>query len=322
MNRVIVALLLASICALPTSARAHGVVGDYVFLEPLIAEDPTPANELDIVEPGWKRAADGRTFTLGNEIEKVLLVDSNGLPRFSTGGGTNWSYHWPRSAPRIGFVVRPTLAANIEDSHDDNGFDDLEVFGKYAFLFVPEHEFLMSLELDASFPTGNPHTEEQQHTSLGPSLNWEKALGDLPNLPMLKYLRPFGFQGNVAYLPALGGHTSHALSANQVVEYSLSYLSNNVQEIGLRPPFRNLFLFSEFNYSQLIRGPSGETFPQIVMTPGIAYVGYHFELSIGTQLALNNAARADTHAAVLGLLDIFYDSIIRDSNWTLNDLWR
>jgi hypothetical protein len=304
MNRVIAVLLFASICAPPTSAWAHGVVGDYVFLEPLIAEDPTPANELDIVEPGWTRAADGRTFTLGNEIEKVLLVDSHGLPRFSAGGGTNWSYHWPRHG------------------HDDNGFDDLEVFGKYAFLFVPEHEFLMSLELDASFPTGNPHTEEQQHTSLGPSLNWEKALGDLPNLPMLKYLRPFGFQGNVAYLPALGGHTSHALSANQVVEYSLSYLSNNVQEIGLQPPFRNLFLFSEFNYSQLIRGPSGQTFPQIVMTPGIAYVGYHFELSIGTQLALNNAARADTHAAVLGLLDIFYDSIIRDSNWTLNDLWK
>ena len=139
---------------------------------------------------------------------------------------------------------------------------------------------------------------------------------------MLKYLRPLGFQGNVGYLPTLGGHPTHELSANQVVEYSLSYLSNNVEETGLRPPFRNLFFFSEFNYSQLMSGPSGETFPKIVMTPGIAYVGYHFELSVGTQFALNNAARTDTHAVVLGLLDIFYDSIIRDANWTLNDLWR
>jgi hypothetical protein len=32
-------------------ARAHGVVGDYVFLEPLITQDPTPANELDILQP-------------------------------------------------------------------------------------------------------------------------------------------------------------------------------------------------------------------------------------------------------------------------------
>jgi hypothetical protein len=304
LKKLIAFVVLASICAPPGSAWAHGVVGDYIFLEPLIAEDPTPANEFDVVAPGWARTSDGRTLTIGTEIEKVLATDSAGLPRLSIGGGTNWSYQSPKDGP------------------NDNGFDDLEVFGKYAFLFVPKHEFLMSIELAASIPTGNPKIEEQQHTSLGPSLNWEKALGDLPNLPVLKYLRPFGFQGNVKYLPAIGGHTSHELSANQVVEYSLSYLSNNVQDLGLKPPFRNLFLFTEFNYDQLLKGPSGETFPKIVMTPGIAYVGYHFELSIGTQLALNNAARPDTHAVVLGLLDIFYDSIIPQANWTLNDLWR
>jgi hypothetical protein len=304
LKNLIAFLVLASICAPPVSAWAHGVVGDYVFLEPLIAEDPTPANEFDVVAPGWARTSEGRTLTIGTEIEKVLATDSAGLPRLSIGGGTNWSYQSPKDGP------------------NDNGFDDLEVFGKYAFLFVPQHKFLMSLELAASIPTGNPKIEEQQHTSLGPSLNWEKALGDLPNLPVLKYLRPFGFQGNIKYLPALGGHPSHELSANQVVEYSLSYLSNNVQDLGLKPPFRNLFLFTEFNYDQLLKGPSGETFPKIVMTPGIAYVGYHFELSVGTQLALNNAARPDTHAVVLGLLDIFYDSIIPQANWTLNDLWR
>jgi hypothetical protein len=303
MKKLII-FLLASICAPPVSAWAHGVVGDYVFLEPLITEDPTPANELDIVEPGWARTSEGRTFSIGNEIEKVLIVDSEGLPRFSAGGGTNWSYLSPKEGP------------------PDNGFDDLELFGKYAFLFMPEHEFLLSLELDASIPTGNPKIEEEQHTSLGPAFNWEKALGDLPNLPVLKYRRPLGFQGSIGYLPALGGHANHELSVNHVVEYSFSYLSNNVQDIGLKPPFRNLFLFTEFNYDQLIKGPSGQTFPNIVITPGIAYVGYHFELSVGTQLALNNAARPDTHAVILGLLDIFYDSIIPQGNWTLNDLWR
>ena len=117
---------------------------------------------------------------------------------------------------------------------------------------------------------------------MGPAFNWEKALGDLPNLPVLKYLRPLGFQGSIGYLPALGGHANHELSVNHVVEYSFSYLSNNVQDIGLKPPFRNLFLFTEFNYDQLIKEPSGQTFPNIVITPGIAYVGYHFELSVGT----------------------------------------
>src|SRR5579862_3275792 len=288
-------------CAVPTSVWAHGVVGDYVFLEPLIAEDPTPANELDIAEPSWTRSADGRAFEMGTSIEKVIGMDSNNLPRFSIGGGTDWDYFSPKQG------------------RNQVGWDDLEVFGKYAFLIVPEHEFLMAIALDAALPTGSPRVEEQQHASLGSSLLWEKALGDLPNLPMLKYLRPFGFQSYVSYLPALGGQVEHQLSAGTVVEYSLSYLSNNVEDIGLKPPFRNLFLYTEINYSELIRGPAGETFPNIVATPGIAYVGYRFELSLGTQFALNNAAVAGTHAAVIGLLDIFYDSFIPQGNWTLND---
>ena len=91
------------------------------------------------------------------------------------------------------------------------------------------------------------------------------------------------------------------------------------EDIGLKSPFRNLFLFNEFNYDQLITGPSGQTFPTILATPGIAYVSYHFELALGTQLALNNASRPGTHAAVVGLLDIFYDSILpKIGNWTIN----
>lgn len=303
-KRLTAFLLLASICARPFYAWAHGVVGDYVFLEPLIAEDPTPANELDIVAPAWARTSDGRTFSIGTEIEKVLWIDEAGLPRFSMGGGTNWSYQSPKDGPT------------------DNGFDDLEVFGKYAFLIVPEHELLLSFELSLSLPTGNPSIEEQQHTSIVPSINWEKALGDLPNWPALKYLRPLGFQGNFAYETALGGRVSNGIEANQVIEYSLPYLSNNVHDLGLRWPLRNLFLFTEFNYSQAVRGPDGETFPRLLATPGVAYVGYRCELSVGTQLALNNAARPDTHAVVLGVLDIFYDSILPQGNWTLNDLWK
>ncbi len=144
-------------------------------------------------------------------------------------------------------------------------------------------------------------------------------MGDLPNWKLIRYLRPFGFQGDLGYLPALGGHASHLMFADQVVEYSLPYLSNSVQDIGLGSPLRNIFLFTEFNYTQLISGPTQQTFPSIVATPGIAYVGYHFELSFGTQLALNRAAVPATHAVVIGLLDIFYDSIFTNyGNWTIN----
>jgi len=299
--RRLCALALILAIAIPTSAFAHGVVGDYVFLEPLIAEDPTPANEWDVVQPSWNKTSAGNNFALGSSLEKVLYLDENYMARVSVGIGTEWHYQWVKNAP------------------DQRGFDDLEMFAKWAFYVSAKHEFLLSAAALLEVPTGNPSVEEQSHTSLGPLFLWEKGMGDLPNWTAIKYLRPFGFQGDFSYLPALGGHTSHLMSADQVVEYSLPYLSNSVQDIGLKPPFRNLYVFTEFNYSQIITGPSGQTFPSVVATPGIAYVSYHFELSFGTQLALNRASVPDTHAVVIGLLDIFYDSIFtKAGNWTIN----
>jgi hypothetical protein len=296
---VAVALLATELSM--TTAWAHGVVGDYVFLEPIITQDPTPANELDILQPSWVKTRDANNYAVGFSVEKVLYVDDNYMPRFSVGGGSNWSHSSPYQGPSL------------------QGFDDLTMFAKYAFYYSLKHEFLMSIAAQLQLPTGNTDVEAQSHTSLGPVFLWEKGFGDLPNYSLLKYLRPFGIQSDFGYVPALGGQTSHHMFADAVLEYSLPYLSNNVQDIGLKWPFRNLFLFNEINYDQLITGPSGQTFPHLVATPGMAYVSYHFELAVATQFALNNASGPDTHAAVLGLLDIFYDSLIpKLGNWTIN----
>lgn len=301
MKKICAIALLAAAMAPAHLAHAHGVVGDYMFLEPLVAEDPTPANELNIIQPSWVKSAGGNDYSIGFSGEKILYLDGNLMPRLSIGGGSSWHHVSPYAGP------------------GQEGFDNLEVFGKWAFYYSIEHEFLLSAAIAAQFPTGSKAVEEENHASLGPEFLWEKGLGDLPNRPVLKWARPLGFQGDVGYLPALSGHTNHLLFADQVVEYSLPYLSYAVQDIGLRPPLRNLFLFTEFNYSQLIAGPAGRTFPNLVATPGIAYVGYHFELSVGTQFALNRAAVPGAHAAVIGLLDIFYDSIFpKIGNWTIN----
>jgi len=301
MQRLCASFLLALVLAHAPKAWAHGVVGDYVFLEPLITQDPTPANELDILQPSWVRSSDANTYGIGFSMEKILYLDDEDMPRFSVGGGSNWSH------------ISPFLGRSIE------GFDDLTLFGKYAFYYSLKHEFMLTIAAQLQLPTGNPDIEAQNHTSLGPVFLWEKGMGDLPNLPALKYLRPFGIQSDFGYVPALGGHTSHDMFADAVIEYSLPYLSNNVRDIGLKWPLRNLFLFNEINYDQLITGPPGQTFPTMLATPGIAYVSYHFELALGTQFALNNASIPGTHAAVLGLLDIFYDSIIPHiGNWTIN----
>ena len=293
--------MVGAIAASAPRAFAHGVVGDYVFLEPIITQDPTPANEFDILQPGWVRSSAANTYSIGFSIEKVIYIDSDDMPRVSVGGGSSWSH------------VSPFAGRGL------SGFDDFTTFAKYAVYYSLDHEFLTSIALQLQLPTGNTPVEEQSHTSLGPVLLWEKGMGDIPNRPFIKYLRPFGIQSDFGYVPALGGHTSHHMFADAVIEYSLPYLSNSVRDIGLKAPLRNMFLFNEINYDQLITGPPGQTFPTLLATPGVAYVSYHFELAVGTQFALNSASRAGNHASVVALLDIFYDSLFpKAGNWTIN----
>ena len=117
----------------------------------------------------------------------------------------------------------------------------------------------------------------------------------------------------------LGGPTNHHMFSDAVIEYSLPYLSNNVQDIGLKWPLRNMFLFNEFNYDQLITGPSGQTFPTILATPGLAYVSYHFEVESVLSSRSTMPASPELMPTILGLLDIFYDSFFpKWGNWTIN----
>jgi hypothetical protein len=302
MHRLANFVTLLILVGIPVRAAfAHGVVGDYIFLEPIVTQDPTPANELDILQPSWVRSSDANSYSLASSMEKVLWIDHNDMPRFSAGAGTSWTY-----------------VAPYQD-HNFNGFDDLTMFAKYAFYYSLQHEFLMSMALQLQTPTGSKNIQAENHTSLGPVFLWEKGLGDLPNASALRYLRPLGVQSDFGYVPAVNGHTNHHMFADAIIEYSLPYLSNNVQDIGLKSPLRNLFLFNEINYDQAITGPAGQTFPTLLTTPGLAYVSYHYELALATQFALNNASRPGNHAAVLGLLDIFYDSIFPAlGNWPIN----
>jgi hypothetical protein len=297
--------LLVEISAPGSTAWAHGTVGDYTFLEPIVAEDANPKNEFDILRPQWSRTAEGREFSLGFGLEKVIIPAPDSYSNGRPGGGLvsmSIESEWIEQSPKEG--------------RRQTGFNDLELLPKVAFLTIPEHELRLSLGAKFVIPTGSPSVEEQNHTLLGPELLWAKGFGDLPNTGFLKYLRPFAFQGDVGYTPALGGRTWHELFADNVIEYSLPYLSNNVHDIGLPWPLRNLYPYVEFNYDQLIAGPAGQTFPQVWVTPGLAFMNYYIELSVATQLALNKATVPDTHARVIVLLDLFIDDIFPWTNWT------
>src|SRR5208283_5835793 len=95
MRRKIIFGLMVVFAMRASAAYAHGVVGDYIFLEPLITEDPTPANELDILEPSWVKSSDANDYSIGFSGEKVLWIDDNDMPRVSLAGGTAWHHVSP-----------------------------------------------------------------------------------------------------------------------------------------------------------------------------------------------------------------------------------
>jgi hypothetical protein len=305
MHILTILLFLIGIFAPGSMAWAHGTVGDYTFLEPIVAEDANPKNEFDIVRPQWTRTTEGREFSLGFGLEKILIPAPDSYAHGRPGNGLvsiAIESEWVEESPKEG--------------HRMTGFNDLELLPKVAFLTVPEHELRFSLGANFVIPTGSPSVEEQNHTQLGPVFLWVKGFGDLPNKGFLKYLRPFAVQGDVGYIPALGGPTWHELFADNVIEYSLPYLSNNVRDIGLQWPLRNLYPYVEFNYDQLIDGPAGQTFPAVQVTPGLAFLNRYLELSVATQLALNKGAAPDNHARVMFLVDLFIDDIFPWTRWT------
>lgn len=45
-------------------------------------------------------------------------------------------------------------------------------------------------------------------------------------------------------------------------------------------------------------------------------MNYYLELSIATQFPMNRATVPNNHAAIIGLLDLFIDDIVPQTNWT------
>src|SRR5690348_10200336 len=236
-NRLCAAAILGVLAATPGIAAAHGMVGDYTFIEPMVAEDANPKNEFSILRPSWVRTAEGREFALGFSLEKKLAENA------SVSIGSAW-------------IDSRNRDEDTREIHTRTGFDNLDLMLKYAFLTIEEHEFRLSAALEMSVPTGDPAVGAETHFRLGPELLWAKGMGDLPNWDYIKYLRPLGFQGDVGYTANTTGRAVHELFADEVIEYSLPYLTNSVRDFGLPWPIRNLYLYTEFNYEQLTAGPS------------------------------------------------------------------
>lgn len=164
-------------------------------------------------------------------------------------------------------------------------------------------------------PTGNRQIADQGYTHLGGEFLLGKGMGDLPQDGAFKYFRPFAIQVESGYAGRVQGPENSDVFANFEVEYSLSYLARFVEPLDIGHPWVDLVPYTQFNYSQALIASRLTTLPDFRITPGLAYLGHYYEVSVGAQLAINGAAQPRDGGAVIGLVEVFYDDIFPALGW-------
>ncbi len=270
-----------------TDAYAHGIVGNRIFLSPIVGNDAFPDNALNLT----MRRSDYE-FSLLPAFEKQLSENSSLL----------FVGSWHRVTPGAG-------------QRKEEGFGDLPIYYRQrVFISVP-HEMEITLSPFVVLPVGNRQIADQGYTHLGGEVLLGKGLGDLPDSPSLRFLRPLALQVEAGYAGRIQGPANSDIFGNLEVEYSLEYLDHFVEQIDVRRPLVDLVPYIQFNYAQSFIASRLTTSPDFSLTPGLAYLGDYCELSVGAQVALNGAAPGGDGIAVLGLVEIFYDNIFPILGW-------
>jgi hypothetical protein len=281
-------------------AWAHGIVGERMFVEPLVTEDANVKNELNLPSTQFLVQPDGTWRSIGFSFEKTL---------------------YPR---RFSVVLDQGRSYLHTGGRSLSGWENLELGLKWEAFTNAPHELVLSPMLILGLPTGSAAVTDRQ-TSMRPMLAYGKGFGDLP----VSWLRPFGIQGDVGYEASVTGRRDRQLVYDEVLFYSVPYLNHTVRqaddgysmEESLRRGFSrgaflgDLYPFVEFNATTAVNGVAGGTASSL--RPGILWMGKYAQVSVAADCPINMpgiAGRRQVGASVL--VDWFLDDIFSPLSWT------
>ena len=285
-----VAAAIAAILLFAPSALAQGDFRN--FFDTLITDDATPSNEV-IIQPGWVKSASGSNVSFSWSIEKQL-------------------------SENFSLQIGDSIGDTSRRRHSVTGLDNLAFFGKYAFYTNLYHEFRVAAGLDVFAPTGNTDAGAESHTRVGPALLFEKGAGDLPKQGAWRFMRPFAIEAAAEYTWMASGYQSDNAEFDIALSYQFSHLRDSGTHLPSGPWLARFAPFAEFDYQQITFGRFNSTPPDWRITPGIAWADKYCGIALGTQLALNVAGIANTHAVVLVGVSIYYDQF---TSWGGNTLF-
>jgi len=278
----------------PDTARAHGFEGDRFFPPTIQTDDPFATDEYSLQFQCFNDPAGSNGTPKTREIDVSSEFDKEIFPKFALGVS--------------GTYINLDPQGNQGPGQD--GFDNIELSAKYQLWENAPHEWILSLGCLADLgDTGSKALGVDSFTTYTPTAYFGKGFGDLPD--SLKYLKPLALTGTVGVaIPGQSVNFDGSLNSDQLqwgfaVEYSLSYLQQHVEDIGLPKPLGDCTPLVEFNMSTPF-DRSGETTTGTI-NPGVLWDGKYCQLGAEAVIPVN--AHTGPNVGVVFQVQFFIDDL-------------
>jgi hypothetical protein len=263
----------------PVAARAYTAAGDRNFPATLLLPQIAPSDAF-WGTPSTIPMTNGQSTNFTGTFSK-LITEGFGIQLGD------------------GFVRQGTI----------NGAQNLDIQIQYEAILDPNHEFIMSFQLDHEFGgSGSANVGNSGQSITQPGLTFGKGFGDLP----IGSLRPLAITGFVGYQVAQGhGMQPNQLNAGLSLQYSLPYLSSKISNTGMPSFLSGVTPMVEV----LLAAPIGRSYSSsqtLVVAPGVSYSqGSGWEVGIEAQIPTNRAT--GTGWGVIAQVVIQFDYLMPDS---------
>ena len=262
-----VAWAVAAACCVPGMAVAHGILGNRFFPPTITTDDPFAADELALPTLSFFRYPGGggnpttRVIDSGFEFDKLII------PRLSIGFADDY------------------LAQKPEGSTTSTGWDNITLIGKYELYTSDRHEAIISVGLNTTLGgTGSPNVGNPSYTTFTPTLYFGKGFGDLPDA--LAPLQPIAITGTFGQSFQTSAAEPNLFQTGIALEYSLPYLQQHVEDIGLPAPFKNMIPLVEFALQTPENRGGGPTTGTI--NPGVLWETPDVQFGVEALIPINN----------------------------------
>jgi hypothetical protein len=281
---LLVAMVVALLLCLPKLAQGHGILGDRFFPPTISTDDPFAVDELALPTISLSRNPGNPASW---ETDAGFEFDKEILPGFAIGVSDTFVWQKPDQGSSV------------------HGWSNVTVTGKYQLWTSAQHEAIVSAGLYSHIGgTGNTHVAASSFSTFAPAIFLGKGFGDLPD--SMGALRPLAITSVLDQTFPTSSSDPNAFEYGFAIEYSLPYLMQNVKDIGLPRPLRDMIPLVEFAFSTPEnRDQRGLTTGTI--NPGVLWENPYFQLGIEANIPING--RSGTHVGVIVQMWIYIDDI-------------